>query len=189
MLRAIERIMNDIDNALWQWSLQVYQKSAVASALLALQDEGEDVLWLLYLLWCSDAESSATALEKPSVSYLEWRETMIIPIRQLRISCDKKSPVREKLLAAELAAEQQGIAILYADHGAINNPANNNPVKPQGTMISRLADADHHVPDKKAARGSIEAHDSVSAIEGYTSARSNRNNANKWDQLLQEFRC
>ena len=180
--------MNDIDNALWQWSLQVYQKSAVASALLALQDEGEDVLWLLYLLWCSDAESSATALEGPSASYIEWRETMIIPIRQLRVSCDKKSPVREKLLAAELAAEQQGIAILYADHGAINNTANNNPVKPQGMMTSRLVDAGNHGLDNKVASGPVETYNSVSAIEDYASARSNQNNADKWYQLLQEFR-
>lgn len=116
------------DNPLWQWSIKTYQQKNVAEALLALQDEGEDVLWLLYLLWCQFETPGSTALNQLSADYLKWRDSMIRPIRQLRIQCDKESRCRSALLDAELAAEQHGIALLYADHLAwVNRDSEPSP--------------------------------------------------------------
>ena len=159
----------DNDNALWQWSLKTYENPAVASALLALQDEGEDGRWLLYLLWCGREQLSAKILPQPPTHYLDWRNSMIMPIRRLRLTCDKELPLRQALLTAELTAEQQGMTILFANHAALNDGD-----KRQGLTESQGIDNDV-------------ASTAETPVERYAKTRSTDENSAKWQQLLQHF--
>jgi len=105
------------DNPLWQYALTVYAKPSVAQHLLLGQDQlGLDVLWCLTALWLAEQKQRLTPALMQQVAYDEWRTSMIIPLRALRYRCDKTrdAALRKALLAAELAAEKRGIALLYA---------------------------------------------------------------------------
>ncbi|APR65488.1 TIGR02444 family protein [Thalassolituus oleivorans] len=105
------------DNPLWQYALTVYAKPGIAQHLLLGQDQlGLDVLWCLTALWLAEQKQRLTPALMQQVAYDEWRSNMIIPLRELRYRCDKTrdAALRKALLAAELAAEKRGIALLYA---------------------------------------------------------------------------
>ena len=105
------------DNPLWQYALAVYGKPGVAQHLLVGQDQlGLDVLWCLTALWLAEQKQVLTPALMQQVAYDQWRSSMIIPLRALRYRCDKThdAALRKALLAAELAAEKRGIALLYA---------------------------------------------------------------------------
>ncbi|PCI47345.1 MAG: TIGR02444 family protein [Oceanospirillales bacterium] len=105
------------DNPLWQYALTVYAKPGIAQHLLLGQDQlGLDVLWCLTALWLAEQQQELTPALLQQVAYDEWRTSMIIPLRALRYRCDKTrdAALRKALLAAELAAEKRGIALLYA---------------------------------------------------------------------------
>jgi uncharacterized protein (TIGR02444 family) len=105
------------DNPLWQYALAVYAKPGVAQHLLLGQDSlGLDVLWCLTALWLAEQKQALTLALMQQVAYDEWRSSMIVPLRALRYRCDKTrdAALRKALLAAELAAEKRGIALLYA---------------------------------------------------------------------------
>ncbi|PHQ85066.1 MAG: TIGR02444 family protein, partial [Thalassobium sp.] len=98
-------------------ALTVYAKPGIAQHLLLGQDQlGLDVLWCLTALWLAEQQQELTPALLQQVAYDEWRTSMIIPLRALRYRCDKTrdAALRKALLAAELAAEKRGIALLYA---------------------------------------------------------------------------
>tara|TARA_R110001583_G_scaffold46031_6_gene144667 strand:+ start:1649 stop:2122 length:474 start_codon:yes stop_codon:yes gene_type:complete len=105
------------DNPLWQYALAVYAKPSVAQHLLLGQDQHSlDVLWCLTALWLAEQQQELTPALLQQAAYDEWRTSMIIPLRALRYRCNKTrdAALRNALLAAELAAEKRGIALLYA---------------------------------------------------------------------------
>ncbi|MFP6846288.1 MAG: TIGR02444 family protein [Thalassolituus sp.] len=124
------------DNPLWQYALTVYAKPGIAQHLLLGQDQlGLDVLWCLTALWLAEQKQRLTPALMQQVAYDEWRSNMIIPLRELRYRCDKTrdAALRKALLAAELAAEKRGIALLYA-----GLEGNNDIVSATGCDFTKL---------------------------------------------------
>lgn len=102
-------------NPLWQFMLTTYAKAGVKELCLSAQnDYGLDVLLLLLDAWLRQEKHAWP--EAPELQeYLHWREQMIVPVRTLRMSLNKQQePLRSQLLTAELSAEKQGVALLYA---------------------------------------------------------------------------
>ena len=101
-------------NPLWQFMLHTYAQEGMKEHCLRLQNEqGQDVLLYLWQLWLKE-----TGQTKPQAqalaSYLHWRDTVIVPLRQVRMSVRKdQEPLRAQLLQAELSAEQVGAQLLY----------------------------------------------------------------------------
>lgn len=101
---------------LWRFALHTYGLPGVADEMLKLQDEhGADVLWLLTALWLADEgiELSQQLIVQPE--YDQWRESMILPIRNQRRACDRTDTpdLYELLKKAELEAEREGLNRLY----------------------------------------------------------------------------
>jgi uncharacterized protein (TIGR02444 family) len=71
----------------WRFSLQFYRLPGVADACIALQDEaGVDVNLLLFLLWNARmgrllSRADVAALES---RVAEWRDGVVIPLREMR---------------------------------------------------------------------------------------------------------
>ncbi len=102
-------------NPLWQFMLHTYAQEGMKEHCLRLQNEqGQDVLLYLWQLWLKE-----TGQTKPQAqalaSYLHWRDTVIVPLRQVRMQLEKtQEPLRSQLLQAELSAEQVGAQLLYS---------------------------------------------------------------------------
>lgn len=101
-------------NPLWQFMLHHYAQEGVKEHCLRLQNEqGEDVLLYLMDLWLEQEQRTRPSAQALGV-YLQWRERIIVPLRQVRMAVDKsQEPLRSQLLQAELSAEQAGVALLY----------------------------------------------------------------------------
>lgn len=101
---------------LWRYALSVYAKPGVADEMLRLQDEdGADVLWLLTALWLAEEGIALSEALVVQPEYEQWRESMILPIRNQRRACDRVDTpeLYELLKKAELEAERQGLSYLY----------------------------------------------------------------------------
>ena len=101
---------------LWRYALHTYAKPGVADEMLRLQDEcGADVLWLLSALWLADEGIALTPELLVQEDYDQWRERMILPIRNQRRACDRtETPdLYELLKKAELEAEREGLGRLF----------------------------------------------------------------------------
>lgn len=111
---------------LWRYALSVYAKPGVADEMLRLQDEdGADVLWLLTALWLAEEGIALSEALVVQPEYEQWRETMILPIRNQRRACDRVDTpeLYELLKKAELEAEREGLKRLYfVLHGAEKEP-------------------------------------------------------------------
>jgi len=109
----------------WRFSLKLYRAPGVADACIALQEgAGVDVNLLLFLLWQATQRRAFTAAD---VAALEqriggWRETTVIPLRNLRRAL--KSPpalvapgtaeaFRTRIKAVELEAERLQQEAMY----------------------------------------------------------------------------
>ncbi len=93
--------------SLWDWAGRVWAKPGVETALLALQDEqGQSVPLLVWALWLSEAErtASADAIEA-AVSLCRTAENVIQPLRAARRAAAPTD--RAALLARELDAERE----------------------------------------------------------------------------------
>jgi uncharacterized protein (TIGR02444 family) len=121
----------------WRFSLQFYRLPGVADACIALQDEaGVDVNLLLFLLWNARmgrvlSRSDVEALES---RVAEWRDGVVIPLREMRRQL--KSPptlvekgtaeaFRTRIKQVELEAErlqQEGLFAL-AQSTPLGQPA------------------------------------------------------------------
>ena len=121
--------------ALWEFSLALYSKEAVARACLQLQDRrGLDVNLILYCCWRARAgvRIAAPEIARADRSTKRWRRRVIQPLRALRRTL-KVDPLampatavaraRRMIAKAELEAErvaQHGLVCLElsADEGA-----------------------------------------------------------------------
>jgi len=103
-----------LENAFWQFSLDLYVKPEVANYCLALQDQHNmQVNLLLYSIWLS-AEGCILEpqLIKQNSQLQNWLSEIIPSIRLARKNVG--DPLYKQLKACELKAEQKAQAILYA---------------------------------------------------------------------------
>jgi uncharacterized protein (TIGR02444 family) len=110
----------------WRFSLQFYRMPGVADACIALQDEaGVDVNLLLFLLWNASLgrQLSGADVEDLERRIAEWRDGVVIPLRDLRRKL--KSPpaliekgaaeaFRTRIKQVELEAERLQQEALFA---------------------------------------------------------------------------
>ena len=110
----------------WQFSIKFYAVPGVAPACITLQDEaGVDVNLLFFLLWNA---TLGRALSKTEVEELDrmisvWRNTAVIPLREIRralktppalLTPDVAETFRNRIKAAELEAERLQQEAMYA---------------------------------------------------------------------------
>lgn len=112
------------ENPYWAFSLRVYGHEPVRKLALLLQDEhGADVNILLFLAWRRQAGAApvtANDLAAMAAAVAPLRDGLIEPLRNLRrwlpeIGADAatRAPLKDALLAAELAAEKVEQDMLY----------------------------------------------------------------------------
>ena len=103
------------DNPLWHYILDLYGRPGVKELMLTLQnDYGVDVLLVLSDHWLR-SQSKGWPDDNTLAAYIAWRDSMVLPLRTLRMSLEKPSePLRSQLLKSELLAEQEGIRRLFA---------------------------------------------------------------------------
>jgi uncharacterized protein (TIGR02444 family) len=110
----------------WRFSLRLYRASGVGDACIALQEEsGVDVNLLLFLLWQAMQQRTLTAADIEALDQTigGWRDTAVIPLRNLRRAL-KSSPglvapntaeaFRTRIKAVELEAERLQQEAMYA---------------------------------------------------------------------------
>lgn len=138
------------DNPLWNYALAVYDRPGVKACLLTLQNEHQaDVLLLLADSWLRSRQQGWPQTA-PSADYVQWRDSMIRPLRALRQSLPRGAePLRQQLLAAELTAEQEGLRRLYLSLAAA--PAGVLSTAPEDFYFTGPA-------QKKEARGPLFQH-------------------------------
>ena len=105
----------------WDWAIAVYERPGVAEACLRLQDaHGQCVPLLLWAAW--SGETSSQVAVEAAAQARSWLE-IIEPLRAVRrrlktpVSRDDdnaRPPLRERVKATELAAEQALMAGLEA---------------------------------------------------------------------------
>src|SRR5947209_1141669 len=110
----------------WRFSLRLYRAPGVGDACIALQEEsGVDVNLLLFLLWQASQRRTLTATDIKALdaTIAGWRDTAVIPLRNLRRAL-KSSPglvapntaeaFRTRIKAVELEAERLQQEAMYA---------------------------------------------------------------------------
>jgi uncharacterized protein (TIGR02444 family) len=108
-------MQKQLDNPLWQYMLRIYQKEGVEAALLALQEQGFNVLILLSLCWVS---ANNKTLNQSQIGGLTDRvdHSLISEFRQWRKTLKEDSvfsKIYKKALNFELMLEQTAVAELY----------------------------------------------------------------------------
>jgi uncharacterized protein (TIGR02444 family) len=116
----------DIDNALWRFVLPFYGRPGVAPACLTLQERlGVDVNILLFAIFAQIARGIALDPEDlATVDALvhDWRDEVVRPLRAIRSRMKSgpspapsatTEPLRGRIKAAELEAEQIELALLF----------------------------------------------------------------------------
>jgi uncharacterized protein (TIGR02444 family) len=110
----------------WRFSLQFYRIPGVADACIRLQDEaGVDVNLLLFLLWNASMgrQLSRADVEDVERRVAEWRDGVVIPLRDLRrklkshpgmIEKGTAEAFRTRIKQVELEAERLQQEALFA---------------------------------------------------------------------------
>lgn len=105
-------------SAFWRFSLRFYRLPGVAEACIVLQDEaGVDVNLLLFLLWNASMgrQLSGVDVEDVERQVAEWRDRVVIPLREVRrqlksppglIQKDTAETFRNRIKQVELEAER-----------------------------------------------------------------------------------
>ena len=113
-------------NPFWEFSLRIYQSTAVQQACLDLQDgSGVDVNVLLYMLWQARQGRRLSGEEARAVlaAVETWRQDVVVPLRTARRHLKAPPPaldvagaeaLRGVVKKAELEAERLQQAALYA---------------------------------------------------------------------------
>jgi uncharacterized protein (TIGR02444 family) len=129
---------------LWRYALHTYAQPGVADEMLRLQDEcGADVLWLLTALWLAEEDVALTSELLIQPEYDDWRENMIVPIRNRRRECDRtETPdLYELLKKAELEAEREGLRRLFlAFSGSDKGSDKSSTVEAEDNLMLILKD-------------------------------------------------
>ena len=120
-------------NALWEYTLAVYDKPGVKSVLLQLQDGfGADINMLLSCCWLAE---HGRALNDEDLSALiqssaEWRAKCIIPLRTVRRFLKSQQwaeSIYEQLKTLEIDAEQWQQNQMYVWLSTVDLPASQRP--------------------------------------------------------------
>jgi uncharacterized protein (TIGR02444 family) len=114
------------ENPFWNFSLEIYARTGVAEACLALQNEfGVDVNMVLYCVWLADqgrALDDAAAGDCIAITH-PWQTRMVSIIRELGRACRNDSllapeafreSIRRELARVELHAERIEQELLLA---------------------------------------------------------------------------
>lgn len=111
----------ELQNPLWQFVLQIYSDAEIERSCLQLQnDHGVSINRLLFAAWLATQgrgyDSTHPALEEAT----HWQQRVTHPVREVRYRVramrEDAQPVAEvyqQLRRAELAAEQQELALLW----------------------------------------------------------------------------
>lgn len=86
----------------WRFSLQFYRMAGVADACIALQDQvGVDVNLMLFLLWNASLrrQLSRKQVEDLETRVAEWRNGVVIPLREMRRQLKSPPTLIEKAAA------------------------------------------------------------------------------------------
>jgi uncharacterized protein (TIGR02444 family) len=103
---------------LWRWCGEVYRRTGVSDACLALQDDcGADVNLLLTLVW---AGGEGIAVDAPTLARLRevstaWQTQIVAPLRSVRRALKGRAEavaLREQVKAVELESERLEQALL-----------------------------------------------------------------------------
>ncbi len=113
MARSLEE--RSAARELWTFSLAVYDRPAVATACLSLQDrQGLDVNLLLFCCWAGarGQKLTKTQLKRLVKSVAGWQQGVVLPLRAARRHLkgerdDDAQDLRAKLLQLEIEAERQ----------------------------------------------------------------------------------
>lgn len=104
-------------NPFWDYSLEVYQREAVAKACLALQDRLQlDVNLLLFCCWTGEHghQLSEEQVRRCLAATAEWQHEILAPLRGLRrrlkgeleVPAERRQALRARLRDLELDAER-----------------------------------------------------------------------------------
>jgi len=114
---------HDAADSFWRFSLMVYGRPGVATALIRLQDrDGHNVNLVLFALWlglCEGGRLDPAALARAKSAIAGLDRDVVAPLRQLRRAL-KDDPdadlrdLRRRVLALEIAAERRVQARLAA---------------------------------------------------------------------------
>lgn len=108
---------------LWDFAASAWKHSNVQHLLLSAQNNGAlDVPLCLFAIYCSHKGLTITsASEAVNVLSAQWQAGLITKLRNLRIEHRENIPLKQTLLAAELEAEKQYLALLAALFSALLN--------------------------------------------------------------------
>jgi uncharacterized protein (TIGR02444 family) len=121
----------------WQFSIKFYAVPGVADACIALQDQANvDVNILFYLLWNATQGRAFNAADITEIEHRigPWRDVAVVPIRTIRRALKTPPPViepaaaeglRTRIKAAELEAErlQQEALYGFSESSRLGRPA------------------------------------------------------------------
>ena len=121
----------------WRFSVKFYAVPGVAPACIELQDQaGVDVNLLFFLLWNATQSRTLSAAEVHELELTVglWRETAVVPLRNVRRALKSPPPVmdrdaaegfRTRIKAVELEAERLQQEALYGltQSGTLGSPA------------------------------------------------------------------
>jgi uncharacterized protein (TIGR02444 family) len=114
------------ESPFWRFSISFYASPEVAPACLTLQDAaGIDVNLLMYLLWSASRRRAVSAEEVDALDrkLAGWRDTAVIPLRNLRRALKAAPPLleptaaeryRNKIKGVELEAERLQQEAMFA---------------------------------------------------------------------------
>ena len=127
--------MSDDSTQLWDFALSLYAKQSIATACLALQDEGgADVCELLWACWLSKLGLGLSDdAEQALYEVRAWQRQYTYPLRAQRRAlspladqCRDVARLRRIIKRAELHAERQALLKLqeltYRGYGVIPSP-------------------------------------------------------------------
>ena len=119
----------------WRFSLGFYRMPEVAENCIALQDQaGVDVNLLMFLLWNATQRRQASKADVENLERRigEWRNTAVIPLREIRRRLKTPPAVmdpgtaevfRNRIKAAELEAERLQQETMYGLAQSFGTPA------------------------------------------------------------------
>jgi len=108
-----------LQNALWDYALDLYAAEGVTDACLALQGEGASINRLLFCCWLG--QEGRELLPGTASDALEWQQQITHPLRALRYQVRAMQQQAsgyqgcyKAMRQAELACEQVELALLFA---------------------------------------------------------------------------
>lgn len=118
---AAEFATDPVDNPLWWFAQEFYQREGVEAALIDLQDNwGADVLLILAACWLGQEgfewPGGDSEFQRGLDNYMGWRDHVIHPLRQIRYTLpktDSDHDFRARIKQLELDGEQLGLAGLF----------------------------------------------------------------------------